>query len=165
MTALWARLRWFVTEMHESRGIVEVSDPLDIDDMHAEPDHTSTFRIVEQAEALLPVKDHAKARKAFRALQGEYAAIGHVPRADKPKLDARMHKVDEAIKRSESDQWRRTDPEKTERANTMVKLYEKSVADLQQRLDDARAAGADTAGLAADLASAQQLLDVARKYT
>lgn len=121
--------------------------------------------IVEQAEALLPVKDHAKARKAFRALQGEYAAIGHVPRADKPKLDARMHKVDEAIKRSESDQWRRTDPEKTERANTMVKLYEKSVADLQQRLDDARAAGADTAGLAADLASAQQLLDVARKYT
>ncbi|MFM2438804.1 MAG: hypothetical protein RLZ55_1629, partial [Actinomycetota bacterium] len=121
--------------------------------------------IVEQAEALLPVKDHAAARKAFRALQGEYAAIGHVPRADKPKLDARMHKVEEAIKRTENDQWRRTDPEKTERAQTMVKLYEKSVADLQQRLDDARAMGVDTSGLEGDLASAQQLLDVARKYT
>ncbi|MFI0432493.1 MAG: DUF349 domain-containing protein [Candidatus Nanopelagicales bacterium] len=121
--------------------------------------------IVEQAEALLPVKDHAAARKAFRALQGEYAAIGHVPRADKPKLDARMHEVEEAIKRTENDQWRRTDPEKTERAQTMVKLYEKSVADLQQRLDDARATGVDTSGLEGDLASAQQLLDVARKYT
>jgi hypothetical protein len=39
------------------------------------------------------------------------------------------------------------------------------VADLQQRLDDARAMGVDTSGLEGDLASAQQLLDVARKYT
>lgn len=47
------RLRWFVTEMHEACGFVEVAEPFDIDDMHAEPDHTSTLRIVEQAATKL----------------------------------------------------------------------------------------------------------------
>ncbi|MDD2858531.1 MAG: hypothetical protein PHU75_07635 [Candidatus Nanopelagicales bacterium] len=64
------RLRWFVTEMHESRGIVEVSDPLDIDDMHAEPDHTSTFRIVEQASIQLGRSLVGCAQPAHESLAG-----------------------------------------------------------------------------------------------
>jgi protein-tyrosine phosphatase len=64
------RLRWFVTEMHESRGLVEVSEPLDIDDMHAEPDHTSTFRIVEQAAIQLGQSLVGCAQPAHEGLAG-----------------------------------------------------------------------------------------------
>jgi len=53
-----ARLSWFADELDASRGLTEVGEPLDIDDLHGEPDHSSTFRIVDQsarqfAQALL----------------------------------------------------------------------------------------------------------------
>lgn len=121
-------------------------------------------KIVEQAQALLPVSDPVKARKAFRALQGEFAAIGHVPRADKPKLDAAMAKVEDAIRSSEQDQWRRSDPERNARAADLVSKYEDSVAAIEAKLATAQAQGADTADLEATLASQRALLEAARKY-
>ena len=120
--------------------------------------------LVAQAQALLPIKDPVKARKAFRALQGEFAAIGHVPRADKPKLDAAMAKVEDAIRSAEQEQWRRSDPERNARAADLVSKYEESVAALEAKLADARAKGADTADLEETLASQQALLEAARKY-
>lgn len=120
--------------------------------------------IVTKAEALLPVTDAKKARRSFRALQGEFAAIGHVPRADKPKLDARMRKVDDAISASENDAWRKSDPERNARAQMMVTLYEKSVAESEAKLAAAQSAGADTAALEADLQAKRELLEAARRY-
>lgn len=121
-------------------------------------------RIVSQAQALLPVQDPVKARKAFRALQGEFAAIGHVPRADKPKLDAAMSRVEDALRSAEQDQWRRSDPERNARAADLVSKYEASVASIEAKLAEARAQGKDTADLEATLASQRALLDAARKY-
>lgn len=121
-------------------------------------------RIIEQAQALLPVTDAVKARKAFRALQGEYAAIGHVPRADKPKLDAAMSRVEDAIRSSEQDQWRRSDPERNARAADLVAKYEASVAAIEAQLAEAKANGAATSDIEATLASQRALLEAARKY-
>lgn len=121
-------------------------------------------KILEQAQALLPITDAGKARRAFRALQGEFAAIGHVPRADKPKLDAAMAKVDEAIKSSEQDQWRRSDPERNARAADLVSKYEASVAAIEAKLAAAQAQGENTSDLESTLASQRALLEAARKY-
>ena len=120
--------------------------------------------VVAKAEALLPITDVKTARRKFRTLASEFAAIGHVPRADKPKLDARMSKVEEAIKASEHDQWRKSDPEKSARASAIVALYEKSVADLEAKLAKVSAAGGDTSAVKADLKAQRELLAAARKY-
>lgn len=120
--------------------------------------------VVAKAEALVPVKDAKSARRTFRALQGDFAGIGHVPRADKPKLDARMAKVEEAIRASEQDQWRKSDPERSARAQSMVALYEQSVAKLEQRLAKVKASGGDVAEAEAELASARELLAAAQRY-
>ena len=125
---------------------------------------TAKREVVQKAEALLPIKDVKVARRKFRTLASEFAGIGHVPRADKPKLDARMAKVEDAIKSAEQDQWRKSDPEKNARANAMVALYEKSVADLEAKLAKITAAGGDTTAVAADLAAQRELLAAARKY-
>ncbi len=113
---------------------------------------------------MLPVKDAKAARKELTAISAEFGGIGHVPRADKPKLDARLRKVDDAIRDREQDQWRRSDPERNARANQMVELYAKSVAAVEAELATARAAGRDTSALEADLAGKQELLAAARKY-
>lgn len=120
--------------------------------------------IVVKAEALVPVKDHKVARRKYRELVSQFAAIGHVPRADKPKLDARLAKVDDAIKSAEQDQWRKSDPERNARAQSVVALYERSVADVERKIEAARAAGTDTSSLEADLVAQRELLEAARRY-
>jgi hypothetical protein len=120
--------------------------------------------VVERAEALLPVKDPVRARREFRACQGEFAGIGHVPRADKPRLDGRMAKVDAAIRESEQEQWRRSDPEKSARAEGLAAMYEQSVERLREQVRVAEQNGDDATELRENLQAQEQLLAAARKY-
>jgi hypothetical protein len=156
---LWAAFRAAQDTFFEARKAA-----LDSRDAEWRTNLKAKRDIVAKAEALVPVKDSKSARRQLRALQGEFAAIGHVPRADKPKLDARMAKVEEAIRDSEQDQWRKSDPERNARAQSMVALYEQSVTKLEKRVADARGSGASTKELEAELASARELLAAAQRY-
>ena len=137
---------------------------LDERDATWEENLASKREVIAKAEALLPVQDPVKTRKAFRVLQSEFASIGHVPRADKPKLDKAMSRVDDAIRAAEQEQWRKSDPERNARANDLVSKYEASVASIEADLDQARAEGRDTAELEQLLESQRAMLETARKY-
>lgn len=113
--------------------------------------------LLTKAEELLPVKDARTARRALRDIQGEWAAIGHVPRADKPKLDKRLRAVDDAIRQAESASWRRSNPEIRDRAQGLVDAYRASVAKLE-----AEVAAAQQSGDATRVAKAQSSLDSQR---
>ena len=156
---LWKRFRAAQDTFFAARKAT-----LDERDSEQKSNLTAKRQLVVAAEALLPVKDPKAARRDFRRLQGEFAAIGHVPRPDKPKLDARLRKVDDAIKSAEQDQWRKSDPERNARAQSMVAAYERSVAALEQRLAKARANGEDTGALESDLKAQQELLAAAQRY-
>ncbi len=97
--------------------------------------------LVVKAEALLPIKDAKPARRALRDIQGEFAGIGHVPRADKPKLDARLRAVDDAIRSAETTAWRRSNPEIRDRAQGLVDAYRASVDKLEAELAAAQQSG------------------------
>ena len=156
---LWKKFRGAQDKFFEARKAA-----LDSRDAGWKENLAKKRALVERAEKLLPVKDAKAARKELTAISAEFGGIGHVPRADKPKLDARLRKVDDAIRDREQDQWRRSDPERNARANQMVELYAKSVAAVEAELATARAAGRDTSALEADLAGKQELLAAARKY-
>lgn len=113
--------------------------------------------LLSQAEALLPVKDAKTARRAFRDLQGKWSDIGHVPRADKPRLDRRLRAVDDAIREAEQAVWRRSNPELRDRAQGLVDAYRASVAKLEAAL-----AAAQESGDADAIAAAQATLDQQR---
>ncbi|MFC7363022.1 DUF349 domain-containing protein [Nocardioides astragali] len=122
-------------------------------------------QILVEAEALLPVTDIDAAKKAFRVLADRWDAAGKVPRDRIKDLEARMRKVEQAIRAVEDEQWSRSDPEKSARADDMIGKLEAGIAETQAKLDKATAAG-DTKkakDLEGELANQEAFLDMAKK--
>jgi hypothetical protein len=121
--------------------------------------------LLVEAEALLPVTDLDAAKRAFRSIADRWDAAGKVPRDQMKTLEGRIRKVEQAIRSIEDDQWRRSDPEKSARADDMLGQLERAITDLETKLDKARAAGDEkkTRELEENLASRQQFLEMARK--
>lgn len=122
-------------------------------------------QILVEAEALVPVTDLDSAKKTFRDLADRWDAAGKVPRDRMKELEGRMRKVEQAIRAVEDEQWSRSDPEKSARADDMIGKLEAGIAETQARLDKAAAAGDDrkVKDLEAELANKQAFLDMARK--
>ena len=120
--------------------------------------------LLVEAEALLPVTDLEAAKRAFRDIAERWDAAGKVPRDQMKSLEARIRKVEQAIRSVEDDQWRRSDPEKSARADDMLGQLERAIADLETNLEKARAAGDERKikELEENLASRQQFLEMAR---
>lgn len=96
--------------------------------------------LVAQAEALLPVRDLAVAKATLRDLQTRWDEIGKVPRADMARIDARLRKVEQAVRDAEQDRWKRSNPQARARATDLVDQLDKTIAGLQADLTKAQAA-------------------------
>jgi hypothetical protein len=122
-------------------------------------------QILVEAEALLPVTDLEAAKKSFRDLADRWDAAGKVPRDRMKELEGRMRKVEQAIRAVEDEQWSRSDPEKSARADDMISKLEAGIAETQDRLDKANAAGdaRKVKELEGELANKQAFLDMAKK--
>ncbi len=121
--------------------------------------------LLVEAEALLPVTDLEAAKRAFRDIADRWDAAGKVPRDRMKELEARIRKVEQAIRGVEDEQWAKSDPEKSARADDMVGKLEAAIGDIEADLEKARANG-DTkkvADLEDNLASRRQFLEMARK--
>ncbi len=123
--------------------------------------------LLAEAEALLPVTDLDAAKKAIREIADKWEAAGKVPRDRIKELEGRLRKVEETIRSIEEDQWRRTDPEKSARADDVVSKLEAAIADIQRDLDAARARGDERriAELEENLKSRQSFLDMAKQVS
>ena len=121
--------------------------------------------ILLEAEKLVPVTDVDAAKKAFRDLADRWDAAGKVPRDRMKELEGRMRKVEQAIRAVEDEQWSRSDPEKSARADDMIGKLEAGIAETQAKLDKATAAGDDrkVKDLQSELDNKQAFLDMAKK--
>ncbi len=104
--------------------------------------------LLVEAEALVPGLQDGSAdldatKRAFRDLADRWDEAGKVPRDRMKELEGRMRAVEQAIRKVEDEQWRRSDPEKSARADDMVTKLEAAIADAEAALDKARAAGND----------------------
>ncbi|WP_312856314.1 DUF349 domain-containing protein [Nocardioides pelophilus] len=103
-------------------------------------------QLIVEAEALLPaLKDGSgdldAIKRSFRDIADRWDEAGKVPRDRIKDLEGRMRVVEQAIRKVEDEQWRRTDPEKSARADDMVVKLETAIAEAQAKLEKARAAG------------------------
>jgi hypothetical protein len=121
--------------------------------------------ILVEAEALLPITDLAAAKKAFRDIGERWEAAGKVPRDQMKSLEARIRKVEQEIRGLEDDQWKKSDPEKSARADGMVGQLQDAIAKIEADLEKAKAAGNDkkVKDLEENLASRQAFLELAQK--
>ena len=122
-------------------------------------------KLLVEAEALLPVTDVEAAKRAFRDLADRWDEAGKVPRDRMKDLEGRMRKVEQAIRGVEEEQWKRSDPEKSARADDMIGKLEAAIAKVEADIERARAAGDDkrVRDLEDNLASRRQFLEMARR--
>lgn len=123
------------------------------------------LEILVDAEKLVPVTDIEAARKAWHDIADRWEAAGKVPRARISELEGRIRKIEQAIRAATEQQWKRTDPEKSARADDMVSKLERAIAENEEKLAKAQAAG-DTKkvkDLESSIASNRQFLEMAQK--
>ncbi len=124
-------------------------------------------QLLVEAEALLPVTDLDAAKRALRDIAERWDAAGKVPRERMKELEARIRAVEQSVRSLEEEKWRRSDPEKSARADDMVSKLEAAIAQVESDLTKARAAGNDKQikELEENLASRQSFLDMARRVS
>ncbi|MEQ6901216.1 DUF349 domain-containing protein [Nocardioides sp. YIM 152588] len=135
---LWARFRAAQDQFFGARDAANAA----LDAEFAANAEVKEALLVE-AEALLPVQDLAATKEAFRDLADRWDEAGKVPRDRIKDLEGRMRAIENAIRKVEDEQWRRTDPEKSARADDMIAKLESAIAETEAALDAARAAGND----------------------
>jgi hypothetical protein len=81
------------------------------------------------------------------------------------ELEGRIRKVEQAIRGVEDEQWRRSDPEKSARADDMVSKLQQAIEKVEVDLDKARAAGNEkkVRDLEENLESRRAFLETARR--
>lgn len=106
--------------------------------------------LLAEAEALLPVSDLAAAKTALRVVEERWEAAGHVPRADQERIEGRLRRVAETIRKAEETRWTRTNPEGLARAQAAVDQLGEVIAKLEADLGKAHASGDERAVRAAE---------------
>lgn len=98
--------------------------------------------LLEAAEAdILPVRDLAAARAAFRTFLEQFNKLGKVPRDAIRPLDNRVRALEQAVRKAEDEEWKRTDPQARARAEETVGMLSAEIAKLTERAAKAEARG------------------------
>ena len=155
---LWARFRAAQDVFFSARNGAQAER-----DEDQRANLTAKEALAAEAEALLPITDLAAAKAALRSIGDRWNAIGHVPRNDRDKVEGRLRRVEDAARRFEDDQWRRTDPAKRALAESTVSTFRASLAKLEAEAEAARAAGDDRKAKDAEgrIATTKMLLEAA----
>lgn len=97
--------------------------------------------LLVEARALLPVTDISAAKKAFEKILDRWDAAGRVPRADLRRIDSELRKIQDEINGAEAAKWKKNDPAKAARANSLLTQIQDSLAELESELQAAQASG------------------------
>ena len=126
--------------------------------------------LLVEAEALLPTlrsegADLDAVKRAFRDIADRWDAAGKVPRDRMKDLEGRIRRVEQEIRGAEDEHWRRSDPEKSARADDMVSKLEAAISQVEADLAKARQAGNErkVKELEENLASRQSFLEMAKR--
>ena len=115
--------------------------------------------LLEQAQALLPITDLRSARQTLRSIQEKWEQIGGVPRDSRDHLEGGLRKVEEAVRKAEDSQWRRSNPEAIARAEGTVTQLRTAIEQLERQLAKAQEKGDATAER-----NAQEALEARRSW-
>jgi Domain of Unknown Function (DUF349) len=133
---LWKRFRAAQDKFFTARAEVFSAKDAELRD-HAE----AKQQLLDQAQGLLPVSDIRSARSALRGIQERWEQIGAVPRDSREQLESGLRRVEDAIRKTEENQWRRSNPEALARAEGTVAQLRSTIAQLEQQLAKARGRG------------------------
>lgn len=100
-------------------------------------------QLLTEAEKILPISDARSARATLRGVLERWEAAGPVPREQRDRLEGGLRKIDDAVRKAEEAEWKRSNPEARARAQNTVDQLRRSIEQLEARLTKAQAAGKD----------------------
>jgi uncharacterized coiled-coil protein SlyX len=151
---LWARFKTAQDTFFRARS--EVYSAKDA----ALREHASVkAELLEEAGKLVPVTDVRAARASLRGIQERWEQAGPVPREAHERLEGGLRRIEDAVRKAEDAQWRRSNPEALARARGTVEQIRSAIAGLEEQL--AKAQEADNARA---VAQAQEALDARRAW-
>ncbi len=101
---------------------------------------TAKEALLAEAEGI-DTSDLKGAKGALRSIQERWESIGHVPRGDKERIEGRLRRIEDAVRKGEQDQWKRSNPEAKARATSTVEQFSASLAKLEKEHAKLVAAG------------------------
>jgi Domain of Unknown Function (DUF349) len=116
-------------------------------------------QLLAEAQALLPVTDWRSAKSALRGIQERWEQAGPVPRESRDQLEQGLRKVEDAVKRAEDAQWKRSNPEALARAEATVNQLRTAIESLEKQL-----AKAQTRGDAKAIGDAEEAIAARRSW-
>ncbi len=116
-------------------------------------------QLLEEAGKLVPVTDVRAARSALRSIQERWEQAGPVPREAHERLESGLRRIEDAVRKAEDAQWRRSNPEALARARGTIEQIRSAIAGLEDQLAKAEAAGDPRA-----VQEAQEALDTRRAW-
>ena len=124
--------------------------------------------LVVKAEALLPlpaVPDLAAIKRQLRSIQEQWDKAGDLPRNERARLEGRLKKVEDVVRKAESSAWERDDPEKRARAESTANAFTDALARQESDLAAAQARGDERAirKLSESIESTRALLEAAQR--
>jgi hypothetical protein len=129
---LWKRFRAAQTTFFDAR-----SAAMSAKDSQLRERATAKGELLAEAENLLPVTDSRAARATLRSIHQRWDKIGSVAREAQERLEGGLKKVDDAVRKAEDIQWRRTNPEALSRARDTVDQIRRTIANLEGQLEHA----------------------------
>lgn len=156
---LWQRFKAAQDAFYAARIAAEEQDQARL-----EPNIAVKEQLVTEAEALIPVTDAKAAKTAMRSIQDRWERAGDLPKAQRDRLEGRLKRVEEAIRKAEADSWKRSNPEARARAESTAAAFSEGLARLHAKLADAQSRGDQhqAARLQASIEQTQALLDAAQ---
>ena len=124
--------------------------------------------LVVRAEALVPLAsdtDLTSVKRQLRSIQEQWDKAGDLPRAERMRLEGRLKKVEDTVRKAESTAWERDDPEKRARAASTANAFTEALARQESELAQAKARGDDRAArrLQDSIESTRALLEAAAR--
>lgn len=135
---LWKRFKAAQDEFFAAKIAAEQQAEDDL-----RPNVAAKELLASQAEALLPITDHKTAKVALRGIHERWEKVGDLPRGDRERLDARLRKVDEALRKDESESWKKSNPEARARAESTANVFAEGIAKLEAKREKAVVCGND----------------------
>jgi predicted lipid-binding transport protein (Tim44 family) len=159
--ALWTRFRAIQDNFFNRRSEVFTAQ-----DEEFQGNLVAKTDLLAKAEAeILPVKDVAAARTAYRDFVQAFNAIGRVPSDHVRAVDARVRAIESAIDEADKREWARTDPQTRARAQETVNLFSAQIDKLKDQLAKAETKGdkSQISKTTASIATYQIWLDQAQQ--
>jgi uncharacterized protein DUF349 len=97
--------------------------------------------LLEEANGLLPATNVRATRAALRSIQERWEQAGPVPREAHDRLEQGLRRVEDAVRKAEDAQWRRSNPEALARAKGTVDQIRTAIASLEEQLAKAQQRG------------------------